>query len=487
MIPLKKLISDAYPEYPDFASIPDVAVRGIECDSRKVAPGFLFIAIRGTQKDGNAYIEEALRRGASAVVVETNNGRAGNIPRVVLPDTRLAAARLASAFYGHPSRKLKVVGITGTNGKTTTSYLIEFLLSKQNKKTGVIGTISSRCGGREIPASETTPGPLELQMMLGEMAAASCEAVVMEVSSHALDQDRAGGVQFEGALFTNLTQDHLDYHKSMKAYFECKAKLFLGLAPGKFSVLNTDDRWGRKLSAMLLSKKITFGIKNAADSKAENLKLDIQRSRFDLARGGEKIPVEIPLIGAHNVYNGLGALAAVQALGLDGARAVRDLKDFPGVPGRLERVECGQNFTVFVDFAHTPDGLENVLRAVSPYKKRKLILVFGCGGDRDRTKRPKMAATAAASADFVYVTSDNPRSEDPRSIMGEVVKGFPESFRNYAVVVDRGKAIRQALLGARRDDIVLLAGKGHERTQVVGSRSLPFSDREEAEKVLRGH
>ncbi|MGH7198795.1 MAG: UDP-N-acetylmuramoyl-L-alanyl-D-glutamate--2,6-diaminopimelate ligase [Candidatus Omnitrophota bacterium] len=484
---LKALVQEALPDRSPGKALPEISIKGLECDSRGVGKDFLFVAIRGVKKDGTEFIEEAIRRGAAAVVTDRPLPSSMEIPFILVPECRLAIAQLATAFYGHPARKLKTVGITGTNGKTTSSFLIEHFLLKERKETGVIGTVNTRFAGREIPAVETTPGPLRIQQILSQMVDARCDHAVMEVSSHALDQNRVGGIDFEATLFTNLTQDHLDYHKTLEAYFECKAKLFLGLSREKTAVINSDDPWGVKLMSQVPSKILTYGIHADADLRAEQIAWKEGRTFFNLRWRGSAFAVESPLIGTHNVYNVLGALGVMAGLGFDVRKCAGELKHFKGVPGRLESVDEGQNFLVFVDYAHTPDGLENVLKSLAPYKKDKLIAVFGCGGDRDRGKRPQMARIASEFCDQVFVTSDNPRSEDPKAIAQEVCAGFPAHFKDFTVAVDRRKAIRQALLSAREGDIVLLAGKGHETTQIVGDRTLAFSDREEARKVLRGH
>lgn len=484
MISLRSLFSKAYPGFP--GAIPDIPLLGIECDSRKVRKGFLFVAVRGVREDGNRFVPEALSRGAVAVAGEGEMGLPDGVPFVRLPDSREAVARLAAAFYGDPSKSIRIIGITGTNGKTTSSYLVEYLLAREGKKTGVVGTVSYRFGDTVIPAVETTPGPLRLQEVLAGMREAGCGFAAMEVSSHALHQKRIEGIEFETALFTNLTQDHLDYHGTMEAYFECKAGLFRGLAAGKTAVVNADDAWAGALKKQLRCKVLTFGIRGPADFRAENIRAESRRTIFELARSGRRAAVELPLIGLHNVGNSLGALAVLEALGLDAFRAAGSLGAFPGVPGRLEAVDRGQNFSVFIDFAHTPDGIENALSALGAVKKEKLFVVFGCGGDRDKEKRPKMARIAARFCDWIYVTSDNPRSEDPAVIAREVCAGFPEGYKNFTVILDRRKAVRQALLAARAGDVVLLAGKGHERSQVVGDRSFPYQEREEAERVLNG-
>lgn len=483
MTQLKKLLHEACPDIQTTDGVPDIAISGVECDSRQVKPGFVFVAIPGVKKDGSVFIEEAVKNGAVCVVSEKEE--AIKTPQVHVSDARLAVARLAHVFYGKPTAQMKVIGITGTNGKTTSSYLIEHLLKEAGKNPGVLGTINYRYSGHVIPAVETTPGPLKLQRIFRKMADAGCDYAVMEVSSHALHQSRVEGIQFETALFTNLTQDHLDYHKTFENYFECKSRLFKGLAQNKISVINVDGEWGRKLKGMV-SRAVTYGIDAAADLKASNVRYGTSETVFDLLFKGNH-RVQYPLVGSHNVYNVLGALGIISALGLDVALACRALKNFPGVPGRLEAVQAGQDFSVFVDFAHTPDGLENVLTCLERCKKSKLFVVFGCGGDRDPDKRPKMGAIAAKHCDHVFITSDNPRSEDAKKIAEQIKAGLPPDFKNYTVVIDRKKAIRQALMKARASDIVVLAGKGHESSQIIGEQVLPFSDKEEALYVLQGH
>ena len=483
MINLRELVHESYPEHPGLELMPDVPVHGIEVDSRKVENGFLFIAVRGTKINGNDFIAEAISRGATAIVTDRPEIRA-KVPVVVVPESRIASGRLASVFYGHPSRSMKVIGVTGTNGKTTTTYLLEHFLTNEGRKVGVIGTVSYRLGNEIIPAKETTPGSLQVQHFMQKMHEAGCDYVAMEVSSHALDQHRAEGVEFQSALFTNLTQDHLDYHKTLDAYFKSKAKLFLSLRKGKVAVLNADDAWAMKLSSILSCQVVTFGIEHDADFMARDVKFYPDCTQFTLESHGIKLPVSLPLVGRFNVYNALGALAIMKTLGFSSEKTVESLYHFGGVPGRLERIPNNKNISVLVDFAHTPDGLSNVLKTLSEHKRRKLIVVFGCGGDRDRGKRPKMGRIAAELADFVYVTSDNPRSEDPACIADEIAAGFPSGYRKYQVILNRTDAIRAALLSAEEEDIVLLAGKGHETVQVVGTTAIPFSDREEVMRVL---
>ncbi len=487
MTSLKLLLRDSFPERSDLSGLPDISIQSIESDSRAVQKGALFVAVKGAVADGRQFIEDALNRGAAAVVGEGPRPESCAVPFIEVQDTRQAAARLATSFYDHPTKRLSMVGITGTNGKTTSAYLLEHFLNSAHKKTGVLGTVSHRYPGKETLASETTPGPLKLQAILKEMADANCEWAVMEVSSHALDQRRTEGIRFKAALFTNLTQDHLDYHHTLEAYFEAKAKLFLSLEPSQTAVLNADDAWNQKLRNRLSCRVLTYSVNGPSDFKAESIRFENSQVHFNVRFQNQIIPVSTSLLGSHNIYNILGATAVFHALGFNLGLIPDYLQSFIGVPGRLERVDAGQNFHVFIDFAHTPDGLENVLKSLQAYKKNRLITLFGCGGDRDRGKRPKMAEIAARLSDQVIVTSDNPRSEDPKAIAQEICAGFTQDFKNFSVILDRKKGIRQALMDARENDIVILAGKGHERNQVIGAQSFPFSDREEAIKVLNGH
>jgi len=410
-----------------------------------------------------------------------------HVPVIQVKDARAALAILASVFYGKPSSKIRVIGITGTNGKTTCSYLLEHLLKALNQKVGVIGTINYRYGQKVIPATQTTPGPLQLQKILSQMQQSGCSHAILEVSSHALHQKRTQGIDFEVGLFTNLTQDHLDYHDTLENYFEAKSQLFKNLASDKTSVINMDNPWVSQLAEAVRSRVLTYGIEKPAKLQARVLELGLENTHLLISHGSVKIDVRVPLGGLHNIYNVLGSLAVMISLGFNLKECCRSLTSFSGVPGRLESVRCGQNFLVFVDYAHTPDGLENVLSSLATYKTKRMITIFGCGGDRDRDKRSKMGRVAGRFSDFIYITSDNPRSEDPKKIAGEIQAGLPDEYRNVAIVPDRRKAIRQALLAAKDGDIVLLAGKGHETTQVIGKESLPFSDREEVRRVLNGH
>jgi UDP-N-acetylmuramoyl-L-alanyl-D-glutamate--2,6-diaminopimelate ligase len=482
-------------------ALPDKALRGrwpaevtgLAYDSRKVAPGDLFVAIVGLKADGRRFVGEALERGASAVVLEgadVLNGSATG--RVIVPSSREALARLADAYFGHPSRALTVVGITGTNGKTTTSLLVDALLAADGRPTGVIGTIEYRVGAERLPAGQTTPEAVELQSLLSRMAEGGVAGVAMEVSSHALALHRVDGIEFDVAVFTNLTQDHLDFHGTLDAYRDAKARLFRLLASGQKSrrtaVVNRDDPAGPAMTRDLDVPVLTFGLGSPAMVRPRRYSSDVDGIRMDVETPRGTVEIASRLVGEHNVMNLLGAVGVGVALEMDLAAIACALGGVTAVPGRFERVEAGQPFLVAVDYAHTPDALERVLATAKKLVGAggRLAVVFGCGGDRDRGKRPIMGAIAARLADRVWVTSDNPRSEPPEAIIAEIVAGIPaDSTTRHAAIADRRAAIRAALAWARAGDVVVIAGKGHEPYQIVGSRVLAFDDRAEARAVLQ--
>jgi UDP-N-acetylmuramoyl-L-alanyl-D-glutamate--2,6-diaminopimelate ligase len=464
-------------------------VRGLTDDSRRVTAGSCFVAVRGLRADGHRFIPQAVERGARAVVAEPPDPLPGEaVGRILVPDTRRALPRLADAYYGHPSRALTVVGITGTNGKTTTSYLCEALLRARGLETGVIGTIQYLVRGQAREAGQTTPEALELQGLLAEMVAAGVGGVAMEVSSHALALHRVDGVAFDVAVFTNLTQDHLDFHGTMEAYARAKGRLFFELlAAGATAVLNADDAVGAAWAEALPGHVLTFGL--GSGHAVRPLRHDSGHAGIRLVATSPAGPVSIlsPLIGQHNVMNLLGAVGAGVALGLDPAAIAAALGSVTRVPGRFERVEAGQDFLVVVDYAHTPDALQRVLETARRITPGRLGVVFGAGGDRDRGKRPVMGRIAATLADRIWLTSDNPRSEDPAAIIGEIAVGVrPPPAGGCVQRPDRREAIHEALGWARRGDTVVIAGKGHETYQVVGGRVHPFDDRQVAREFLAG-
>jgi len=467
-------------------------VTGITVDSRQVQTGFCFIAIPGNKIDGRRFIADALQRGAGMIVSETadaasaaNAGAPDTAVRVSVPHARQAAAVLAAAFYGEPGRHVKTLGITGTNGKTTTAFLLEHLLLAAGHRPGLLGTIWYKIGGQTIPASHTTPDAVTLQRLLADMHRQGHTHAVMEVSSHALDQGRVWGIPFATAVFTNLTQDHLDYHQNLEQYFQAKAILFRGLTTTQWAVLNADDPSGRRLAGETHGRILWYGIDAAdADIRATELQMDRNGIRFQVQTPQGEFAVVSSLIGRHNVYNILAASAAAFTLGIGLRVVAAAIPGFVTVPGRLERVVSAAPFDVFVDYAHTDDALQNVLSALRELAPRRLLVVFGCGGDRDRGKRPKMGRVAATLADWVALTSDNPRSEDPESILAEIRSGFPAGFDRYAVWVDRQQAIAAALQQAQAGDMVLIAGKGHETSQIFKDRTIAFDDRSVARALL---
>jgi len=460
----------------------DIEVDGIACDSKAIKNGYLFIAVPGTKLDGHNFAGEAVERGAVAVVVQKDVVLADGIPKIYVKDSRYALAKIANEFYGKPSEKIKCIGITGTNGKTTISYLMDSILSASGYKVGIIGTVNYRIGQRVIPATNTTPGPIELHNFISEMVQHSFDYSVIEISSHSLDQRRVEGIKFEVGIFTNLSGDHLDYHKTLDEYFNAKAKLFEGLDKDSYAVINVDDEWGKKLLKRSKGKITTYGIKTNAMFIA---------TQIDLSLGGTKLVVQTPngrtnintkLIGLHNVYNITASIAAGACLGIPFDLIKDGVENLTSVPGRLEAIDCGQPFKVFVDYAHTDDALHNVLSALRPLISKRIIVAFGCGGERDRTKRPRMGRVAGELADFIVVTSDNPRSEEPESIAQEIATGI--EMKDYTIILDRAEAIKEALSRAKEGDCVLIAGKGHEPYQVLKNTTVAFDDREVTKKIL---
>ncbi len=461
---------------------------GVAYDSRRVEPGAVFVALKGARVDAHDRLDEVIAKGASAVVVDAawyaRAGRDLGLPTFPVSDGRQVLAQLADRFFGHPSGALAVVGVTGTNGKTTTTHLIEAILQDAGQTTGLIGTLGSRFSGGTIETGHTTPQALELQGIFAQMRRAGVQSVVMEVSSHALDQARVACTSFKVGVFTNLTVDHLDYHGTMEAYGAAKAKLFEGLPPEGRAVINRDDPESERFIQASAAPVLTYSaMGQPADVHAEALDMHPGGSNFTLVTPAGSVPVSLRLPGLFNVSNALAAAGAALALGVDLPSIARGLGRMRGVPGRVEVVTTPDNpFTVLVDYAHTPDGLENVLKTARAFTRGELIVVFGCGGDRDATKRPQMGAIASNLADRVFLTSDNPRSEDPQEIMRQVAAGITGPFE---AVVDRAEAIRRAIEAAKPQDVVVIAGKGHETYQIIGDRTLPFDDREVARAAIQ--
>lgn len=464
----------------------DREITGITYDSRRVLPGHLFVAVRGERTDGHRYVDAAIDRGAAAVVVEQERLLSPRATRIRVRDARESLARAAASFYDHPSQRLRVVGVTGTNGKTTTAFMMKAMFEAAGMGCGLMGTVQYEIGERVIPASRTTPESVEIQQMMHQMVQAGCGAVSMEVSSHALDQHRVDGVDFDIAIFTNLSRDHLDYHGTMERYFEAKAKLFRGLGRYRKSgvaVVNVDDEAGRRLAAELGGERtvVTYGVLTTAAVGARQVRVTRSGTEFVAVTPRGEFAVRLPLRGRFNVHNALAAIAAAEALELPTAVIQRALAELRQVPGRMERVPVPDPIDVYVDYAHTPDALRNALLTVGELTRGRVIVVFGCGGDRDAGKRQPMGAVAAELADFAILTSDNPRSEDPREILRQVSSGFPPEARHYMVIEDRREAIERALDIAREGDTVLIAGKGHEAYQEFADTVVPFSDRQVVE------
>ena len=449
----------------------DRTVESIAYDSRRVQKNGLFVALRGEKNDRHEFIGQAIEKGATVILAE----REEKHPR--------------ATFYGRPAQRLKLAAVTGTNGKTTTTFLVKHICEKAGLRCGLIGTVRYEIGERILPATRTTPESLDLQELLAQIANAGCRAAAMEVSSHALAQERTRALEWDVAVFTNLTQDHLDFHGTMENYFESKMKLFTQLAQQQIkrkpvAVVNIDDRYGEQLLGKIdkSTAVVTFGMGVRADFRASNYRMDFGGTSYQLDARGKSYLVRLPLIGRFNVANSMAALAAANALGLNLREAVLSLGRSPQVPGRLEMVPAKRQFQVFVDYAHTPDALLNVLKTLRELGPRRLVVVFGCGGDRDRQKRPLMGEIADRHADYAIVTSDNPRKEDPAAIIAEMEKGFRSN--HYEKIVERTKAIARAIELAQSRDIVLIAGKGHETYQEFADHTVPFDDIQVARRAI---
>ena len=469
----------------------DRLVEGIAYDSRRVQKNFLFVALRGEKSDGHQFIDQAIEKGASVIVTEREEKQA-RATCLVVENSRAALADLAVTFHDRPARRLKMAAVTGTNGKTTITFLIKHICEKAGLRCGLLGTVRYEIGDRVLPAVRTTPESLDVQELLAQMVNAGCKAATMEVSSHAIAQDRTRGLEWDVAIFTNLTQDHLDFHGTMENYFEAKAKLFTDLAGQKtkrkpVAVINIDDRYGEQLVDRLEKKIaiVTYGVSARADFRASNYHPEFAGTSYQLDARGKSYLVRVPLIGRFNVANSMAAVAAACSMGVGLREAILSLSRSPQVPGRLEAVPAKRQFQVFVDYAHTDDALLNVLKTLRELSPRKLIVVFGCGGDRDRQKRPLMGQVVDRNADFGIVTSDNPRKEDPDAIIAEIEKGFRTS--NYEKITDRAKAIARAIELAQPRDIVLIAGKGHEAYQEFADHTVPFDDIQVARQALENH
>ncbi len=468
--------------------IDDVQVHDIKMDSRAVQPNDLFVCIEGFTVDGHAYASQAEEKGASAIIAQ--KPVEASIPVILVSDSHKALAKLSNHFYGYPTNQFHLVGVTGTNGKTTTSYLIDSIFQEENKTTGLIGTIQMKMADETLPVKNTTPDALFLQQSFSKMVEKGVDSAVMEVSSHALDLGRVHGCDFDIAVFTNLSQDHLDFHKDMDDYLRAKSLLFSQLGNGynqkpKYAVINRDDENCDFLIKSTAQEVITYGLESQADIVAKDLHLTAHGTTFTLSTPGGDISIESPLIGEFSVYNMLAAASTAWLSGISLSTIKKSLEQTKGVRGRFEPVLAGQDFGVIVDYAHTPDSLENVLQTVQSFVEKRIFVVIGCGGDRDRTKRPLMAQAAVKYADHTYLTSDNPRTEDPQAILEDMEKGV--RGQAYEVIVDRREAIQEAVRNAEEGDVIVIAGKGHETYQEINGERIHFDDVEVAEESIRSN
>ena len=461
-------------------------IQGIAYSSKNVQPGFLFAALKGTRKDGFEFIEEALLNGAIAFLSERPKPNNFEKSWIQTPDAREALALCSANFYSQPSQEMKVVGITGTKGKTTITYLLEEILKKSHFLPGVIGTVSYRGPNTKISAERTTPEAADLQKMLQEMLAHGVTHCLIEVSSHALDLKRVLGIGFDIALFTNLSGDHLDYHHSMERYFEAKKKLFFLNRKKRMAVINADDSWGKKLISELSTGVITYGLKPGALVRGENFKLTEKGIKLSINYPAGNLSVSSPLLGKPNLYNILASIAVALTLNIPISAIKEGIAALQGVPGRFEKIKNSLGLHIFVDYAHTDDALRNLLEAIRELNPKRIFLVFGAGGDRDKTKRARMGEVAGALADWTILTSDNPRSEDPLAIISEIEKGIKKTgTKNYKVLPDREEAIEYALSLGEKGDYILVAGKGHENYQIIKNKIIPFNDSEVIRKILK--
>ena len=469
----------------------DLEINEINQDSRLVSKGDLFLCIKGSKLDGHQYLKHAAERGAVAAVVQDWPDNNHGLTIIQVKDVAGSLKEIAGAFYGYPDRLLKLIGVVGTNGKTTSTYLVKSMLEASGYQVGLIGTIDNLIKDEVIHSNNsvtnTTPGMLELQKLFAKMVAAGVDYVVMEVSSHSISQGRVAGLKFAGGIFTNITQDHLDYHKTFEEYLRVKTKFFKDLAPESWAAINRDDPHAGSIIAQTKAKVHTYGINNQASVRAENIQVVQTGVSYSADTFKGKMDLALNLTGYFNVYNSLGVLTAGLAEGLKPDMVKEGLESVLIVPGRFQMLPESKTFGVIVDYAHTPDGLENILKTARSLTSRRLLLVFGCGGDRDRTKRPMMGEIAAGMADFTIITSDNPRSEDPLRIINDIEAGFLKATSKsiYQVEVDRAKAIRKIIAMADADDLVMIAGKGHETYQDFGDHRIHFDDREVAREALK--
>lgn len=461
----------------------DEDIKDIAYNSKNIEDGFAFVCIKGFKTDGHEYIDEAIKKGAKLIVVDeffdTSNLK-DKVLFIKTSNTRKALSVISSNFFQNPSKDFLLIGVTGTNGKTSTTFMIKSILEQKGHKVGLIGTIKNMIGQKEIEAKHTTPESYDLQKLFFEMRKEGVDSVVMEVSSHSLELNRVDNCDFDVGVFTNLTQDHLDFHQTMENYFAAKLKLF---KMSKKRIVNIDDEWGRKI-VDIYPDSITYGINHKADICAQNIKLYVNKNQFELKQSDDKEEITLNIPGIFSIYNALAAASCAWALGIDLKTIKMGLESVKAIPGRFEIVESNEKFTIVIDYAHTPDGLLNLMKTVNEVAKGRKVLLFGCGGDRDRAKRPVMGEIAGKMADFVIVTSDNPRTEDPIKIIEDILVGLQKTNVEYVVIPDRYEAIKYAIQNARENDFIVLAGKGHETYQILRDKTIHFDEREVVKSIL---
>lgn len=481
---LKELLKGAHVLHIDGSQ--DLEIKGIAYDSRQAGEGFVFVCIPGSKTDGHLFIEDVIAKGIKAIVVEKEvKGREG-VTFIRVRDSRKALSAIAASFYRHPSKSMNVIGVTGTNGKTTTTHLIKNILEVNGVQSGLIGTISYKILDQEYKANNTTPESLELQRLLQEMLDREVNTCVMEVSSHSLDLHRVEDIQYQIGVFTNITQDHLDFHKTMENYKNAKRKLFYKTTQA--NIINVDDEFGLELSRQLSTldrKCITYGIKKQADIFAKDIEITPKGTRFQLVTPTFSGIIDIGTPGMFSVYNGLAAAAVGYVMGYGYAEIKRGLEGIRVVPGRFELVPNEKDLTVIVDYSHTPDAIENAIKTIKEFAQGRIITVFGCGGDRDKTKRPIMGEIAGRLSDYCIITSDNPRTEQPETIIKDIEAGIKRTSCKYKMIVDRKEGIREAIRQSGPKDVILIAGKGHETYQIIGNRVIDFDDRKIAQELIR--
>ncbi len=483
------LLSEALQKIPgvELKESQPTRIKGIAYDSRLVRKGFLFVAMKGEKTDGAFFLRQAVQKGAAALAAEADLGSEYGIAQIKVPDARKFLAQISRLFFQDPATQLKLIAITGTNGKTTTSYFVDEIYRQAAIRSCLVGTIGMKIAGQPFPTERTTPEASDLLLFLRQAVMTHCTHGVLEVSSHALAFKRVFGTKFTVGVFTNLTQDHLDFHRDMESYYKAKRLLFLPEGENHLekAVINIDDPYGKRMATEVPCPVLSYGFDPSADVHPIASFNRVDGTDFRIVTPAGELAIRTALLGRPNIYNIMAAVGATLALGLDMETIGKGVEALRGVPGRMERIDGGQLFTVIVDYAHTPDALENLLVTIRELPHEKVITVFGCGGDRDRTKRPAMGEIAARMSDFVIATSDNPRTEDPKAILDEIEQGLRKGPAGYATIADRGEAIRSALLMARKGDLVIIAGKGHEDYQIVGGRAFPFDDRAVARDLIR--